>query len=111
MIKGPLDWVPPEVEIISPLNGLYLGGLKILPLNRMTVVIGSTTIKIMAVDAYSGMDHVEIFVDEKLEHTVSSPPYEWKWVKRIPGIYTIKATAYDVIGNHISDEITVLNIF
>ncbi|MBU0496385.1 MAG: hypothetical protein KKC68_00590 [Candidatus Thermoplasmatota archaeon] len=111
LMKGPLDWVPPEAEIVSPLYGLYLGSIKLLPLNKLTVVIGSPILEVVATDGFSGMDRVEVFVEGVLEHTIPAEPYEWKWVEWIPGIYTISITAFDAIGNEMSDEIVVLNIF
>jgi hypothetical protein len=113
LFRANLDWVAPVVEITKPVeNSLYLGGVRIFPLSRMPVILGSIKIEVDAFDNFSGMDHIQIFINDEFQVSLTSTPYTWKWIKRIPGIYTIYVVGYDKLGNfEKSNEITVLKIF
>ena len=60
-----------------------------------------------AVDIMSGMDHVEFYLNGRLQETIHGDGPEYDWVVKLPkGIESIiKAIAYDNAGHFDSDEI------
>lgn len=99
------DEEPPTIEIIKPTNAIYLFDTMILPFFT-PVCIGQTTIQVDAADN-RGIEKVEVYLNDALQSTATSEPYEWTWVA--PGffVYTLKATAYDFDGNNASKDISV----
>ena len=108
-----LDNNPPDCELINPKNGLYLRGTKILTMTDLTVTIGDAIIEIETEDVDSGIEKIEIYINDALEHTTYSPSstYEWLWDETTPGLYTIKVIAYDNAGYNMEDEVRLLDIF
>lgn len=99
------DSIPPAVNILSPLNGLYIRNLRFLPwlYRQQTILVGDITIEVEATDAQSGIDRVEFVLDGS-----SSPafvdniaPYSWTWTKAsiLFHKHTIVVVAYDKKGN------------
>ncbi len=79
-----------------------------------TLVIGSITVEVSAVDNGSGMSHVEFYLDGVLktkDDTAQNNTYSFKWVDR--GLlfpYLLGAKAYDLAGNSASKQIRVWKI-
>jgi hypothetical protein len=61
------------------------------------------------VHAENGVQKVEFFADDKLEHTDYDTPYEWMWdtTKYTETEHTIMAKAYDVLGLKIFASLAV----
>ena len=108
--------LPPEVGITSPVKGrIYFLGSPIfenLGMFRNTFLIGKTTISVYASDD-SGIEKVEIYVDDDLMVTVESEPYSWT-LSRISTFkelfchkHTIEVKAYDDTGKTSSASIEV----
>ena len=76
-----IDGTPPVLEIIKPKKGfLYLWDKPVLPLFITTLVIGSITVEVSAVDNGSGMSHVEFYLDDVLkatDNTSENNTYSW----------------------------------
>jgi len=108
-----LDSTPPDCELINPKNGLYLKGIKILPMTGLTVTIGDAIIDIETEDIGSGIEKIEIYINDEIKHTALTPSsnYEWLWHETTVGIYTIRVVAYDNAGYYTEDETIILDIF
>jgi hypothetical protein len=111
--------LPPEVGILSPQKGkIYLRGnlfLKFLYKNLLlknTWLIGKASIDTYAKDD-SGITKVELYVNDDLYATMTSPPYNWtlsfKLIKKplIPRTYTIMVKAYDYTNKTATASIDV----
>lgn len=100
------DTTPPSLAITSPKRGyLYvnlLGGIiqRTFPIFFTTLVIGKVDITATSTDGQSGINRVEIYIDNDLKATDYSAPYNWTWLERVPFFpYLITVTAYDNVGN------------
>jgi parallel beta-helix repeat protein len=99
------DTLPPVVKIVSPENGLYLFGLRLLPglFRQRTIIFGDIEIKVEASDARSGIEKVEFMFDDSddPEFTDTQEPYSWTWSKGslLQHKHTIIVVAYDNAGN------------
>ena len=84
--KGEIDTTPPEVKIISPSNGVELGG--------------TIEINIDAKDNYD-LEKVTLYIDGKKVKEYTSGPYKYTWdsSKATEGAHTITAEAIDLSGN------------
>lgn len=105
----PTDEEPPTVEITKPINAIYLMDTELFPF-LFAFAIGSLTVEADADDDVA-IDKVEFYLDDVLKETDTVYPYRWKWSEFAFGKYTVKATAYDTVGNSASDEITVIKLF
>jgi hypothetical protein len=116
-----IDGTPPTVQIIKPQKGfLYFGGS---PIGRIrifftTVVIGSITVVVSAVDENgSGMSHVEFYLDNVLQHsddTGENGTYSWLWHEHeyLPLFpYELGVTAFDGVNNSASLSLRVWKLF
>jgi hypothetical protein len=101
--------IPPTVKITTPQKG-YLHWRKTkIPLPfPIPIIIGEIHLQGMAYDT-SGIKNVNFYVNGIHKETISHEPYWWKWEEHSLGLktYTIRLTAYDIMGNHASDEMTV----
>ncbi len=102
----PDDTIPPSVEIIKPLDGIYIVNIRILPLG-IPFIIGSVDIIVEAVDDESGIDKVEFYIDGNLEETIETSPYKWRWNKIMFFRHTIKVIGYDNADNNNYYELIV----
>ncbi|MCD6447608.1 MAG: PKD domain-containing protein, partial [Thermoplasmata archaeon] len=97
-------------SIDKPRDGyLYINDREIIPLpGKITVIIGK--ISIVASIQCGLLDRVEFYIDNELKETKYQPPYEWEWNEFAMGYHQIKIVAYDLIGNRVEDEKSVLAI-
>jgi len=110
-----IDGTPPVLEIIKPKKGfLYIWDKPVLPLFFTTMVIGTITVEVSAVDNGSGMSHVEFYIDDVLhtkDDTAVNNTYSFRWDERVPLFsYLLGAKAYDLAGNFASVELRVWKI-
>jgi len=84
--KGEIDTTPPEVKIISPSNGVELGG--------------TIEINIDAKDNYD-LEKVTLYIDGKKVKEYTSGPYKYSWdsSKASEGAHTIAVEGIDLSGN------------
>ena len=89
-----VDNSPPYVSITSPSKGSW--------------VSGAVLIQVSASDSNSGIDKVEFYVDNVLQYTATSSPYEWTWPTSSwsDGQHTVKVIAYNGAGETSEDSAT-----
>jgi hypothetical protein len=90
------ELTPPDVAIISPENA--------------TSVSGIVSISVNATDNV-GVTRVEFYINDQPLASVTAPPYEYLWDTTIqaPGVYTLRAQAYDAAGNAGQSSALVIN--
>ncbi len=104
---------PPIVKITKPVKGLYIFNFKLRSfLFRNPLIFGMIEVEVDASDS-SEVNRVEFYVDDKLKSNDTSVPYSWSWKYGVffKHVHTIKAVAYDDVGNSASDEIKVRRFF
>ncbi len=110
------DTTPPDVEIVSPQNGLYLRNLRLLSglFKQRTIIFGPINIEVEASD-YSGIEKVEFYIDDgsSPERILYEEPYIWQWEDRflLKTKHEITVVAYDNEGNINLDQIEVRKFF
>ena len=62
-------------------------------------------------DNESGLNRLELYINDELRETFTSVPRSWTWDERVFGIQTIKLVAYDNADNSATDSITVFCLF
>ncbi|MFO7837000.1 MAG: Ig-like domain-containing protein [Candidatus Thorarchaeota archaeon] len=89
------DTIAPEIEIVSP--------------NEGDIVSDSVQINITANDSGSGIDRVEIYVDDTSLTNFTSEPflYNWNTTTVSDGDYNLTVRAYDEAGNYAEIEVSV----
>jgi hypothetical protein len=114
--------LPPEVGIISPQPAsLYISGKKIEILKNIgrgnTLLFGKIVITAYA-SHETGIEKVELYIDEELYGTIEQEPYEWSFrtTKRflkpfLPKQHTIKVIAYSTSGKNSTDSMVVWGRF
>jgi hypothetical protein len=114
--------LPPEVGIISPQPySRYISGKKIEFLKNIsrgnTLLFGKIVITAYA-SHETGIEKVELYIDEELYSTIEQEPYEWSFrtTKRflkpfLPKQHTIKVIAYSTSGKNSTDSMVVLGRF
>ncbi|MEM0466188.1 MAG: M14 family zinc carboxypeptidase [Candidatus Thermoplasmatota archaeon] len=103
------DTQPPSVQIMVPAEKkLYLGS-RMFPFFA-TLVIGSITVEVSAVDA-SGIDRVEFYLDGIFVGNDTEAPYTYAWVQKSFGKHVVAVIAVDTYANQASQEIVVWKFF
>jgi len=99
------DVTKPSLAIISPKEGylqVNLGNTIVFkfPIFIRTILVGQIDVTATATDTQSGMDRVEIWIDQERKANLTAPPYSWTWEERGFGFsYQITVKAYDNAGN------------
>jgi hypothetical protein len=112
---GP-DTYPPRVTLVSPKNAVYIQNSVLFPFFR-PVVIGGTTIEVLASDNDSGIDCVQFYIDYQLKGQIMdySPDniYRWFWTERTPLRFRhiITVIARDYWGNEAINGTIVWRFF
>jgi parallel beta-helix repeat protein len=110
------DDEPPILMIEEPETGfLYILGRQMIPLPfNLTLIIGFINITVTAIDYKSGIDYVKLYINDELKANLTGCGIcIWKWdeITFFKFKHTIKAVAYDHVGNNASNEITVWKFF
>ncbi len=100
----------PNINIVKPKNMIYIKNKSIIPF-FFPVIIGNIEIEVNASDFSSGIDYVEIYIDNKLMFNHSTGPFNLQWDKWAFGKHRIKTVVYDKVGYKKSDEISVWKFF
>ncbi|MBS3794914.1 MAG: hypothetical protein KGY80_08455 [Candidatus Thorarchaeota archaeon] len=89
------DTIAPEVEIVAP--------------NEGDTVSDSVQINITANDSGSGIDRVEIYMDNTSLTNLTSEPflYSWNTTTVADGEYNLTVRAYDEAGNYAEAQVSV----
>lgn len=95
-LGGPFqpDGVPPQVEIAAPDDG---AGFE--PGDPLTVRVDASD------DV--GVVQVALYVDDQLQGSLSSPPWEWHFETLLPGDYTLVAVASDGVNEAESAAVSI----
>jgi uncharacterized repeat protein (TIGR01451 family) len=101
------DTSPPLITIDKPSRYLYIADRAIIPTLWKPIILGGITIEAIAMDDQSGIDRVEFLINNDLQTTDDTWPYEWFWDDLSFGLYTLKAKAYNNMGNSDVDSISV----
>jgi parallel beta-helix repeat protein len=97
--QTPDDTQPPVVAISKPGKALYINDKRICSF-PVPIIIKGITITINASDNESGIDHVQILIDNVSAANLTSMPYTYLWDQKTPfkHRHTITAIAYDKVG-------------
>ncbi|MFO7677262.1 MAG: C1 family peptidase [Thermoplasmatota archaeon] len=106
----PDDITPPTIEIIKPLNKLYIFNNVFFNL-PIPVIIGSIDIETRVTDDESGVYKVLFYVQGDLKETIYDTPYTWTWDTPASFQSIVKIVAYDNAGNSNEVEFRVLKFF
>jgi hypothetical protein len=104
------DTTPPTVEIIKPINALYIMNTEIIPIS-VPFIVGPIDINVTATDLESGIQRVDFYIDNQYKGNDTTKPYKWVWSERAFFVYTIKVVAFDTAGNSVSQELKVWKFF
>ncbi len=102
------DVTPPSIRIEKPEKYIYIMDRKIIPF-PIPLIIGKLSVEIYASDKKTGVDKIELYIDENLVKVFNEQPYKWVW-NNSRGMHSIEAIAYDFIGNKMTDRISVMKI-
>jgi hypothetical protein len=92
------DIYPPVLTLVSPEDGVYLNDHKLLSFQK-SIVLGYVDVNCTVSDDQTGVEKVEIIVNDELRTTISHPPYSWIWDEHGFGSYHLKVIVYDHAGN------------
>jgi len=104
------DFNSPDIQILKPEDGLYLENKKILEL-KSTYVFGAINIICEVTDEETGVESVEIYINDELKTIKGAPPYSWFWNEQVFGQFKIKIVANDHAENNYSIEKNVWKFF
>lgn len=93
----------PSIIITTPKNGLYFKNKKIFDI-KTTIIFGPVDITCNATDDETGIDYIEIYVDDILRANLTTRPYVWTWQEKGMNRHTIKIIGYDHAGNSDSKQ-------
>lgn len=112
LLGDPTLCIPPatEMNIIKPEPGLYLFNTYIVPL-KTPLCIGKITIEATATNPTVSIQKMEFYVDNSLEATVTTTPYQWTWSQPVLFRHTIKLIAYDNLGRNTTRELQLWKFF
>jgi hypothetical protein len=89
-----------------------MDSMRILPY-PYPVIFGQMTILAEVNDAGTGVDTVEVYIDDVLKGDSSEAPYDWTWDEASIGFFKIELKAYDNIGLNATESINdvfILNL-
>lgn len=105
-----IDTEPPHLQIISPkANTLYVLNTELCPF-VVTLIIGKITVLTNATDNI-GINRVEFYIDDRLQDTISTPPYQWEWNQRMFWKHSLTVIVYDDAELSTSAECKVWKFF
>lgn len=114
-ITNDVTYLPYQVTITSPKNGIYFNNQKILPFLMPLVLRGKITIEGEA-EPVEEIDRVEVYINGGLFEIItgSGPTYEfsldWDGESAFSKI-NVEVIAYGLDDTQVSDEITIWRIF
>jgi hypothetical protein len=88
----------PYAKISRPKRAIYIHNTKILPF-LVPVIMGDIQLWFGASDSESGLNCLELYIDNELKETFTSIPKSWTWSEHVFFRHTIKIIAYDNAGN------------
>ena len=105
LMKPVNDFLAPSITIIKPEEKyMYLFDEKICPF-ICTFVIGDISVEIQAWENESGIDHIEIYVNNIFMKNITTRPYVFLWDQLGCGKQILKIKAYDAMMNYSIKEL------
>jgi C1A family cysteine protease len=108
-----IDLNAPYLEVKTPISGfMYKNNgtfRKQIPDENNIIIFGSISILLNLIDNGSGVEKVEIFIDNKLKDTIIIEPYDWYWNQFSFGKHVLKIIAYDYAGNKAEQTLELTN--
>lgn len=98
------DTISPTAVIIRPMQAIYITD-KIMRPFYFAFIIGEISIDVYALDAETGIERIEFYIDDVHRKTLYEEPYRWLWDEKTFFIHTIMVRVYDNAGNSASDAI------
>ncbi len=88
----------------------FFSGIPIIPnyfllKHSSSIVIGAPTVEVLELEPLS---RVEFYLGNRLVHTDTEAPYEWEWDNFGFGRYRLKAVGYDLEGNNVGYDDSVV---
>ncbi len=118
-VKMPLSKLLSSFKIQKPRHGIYIFGIKVLPIIGQ-IVIGDITVRVKADDS---IERVEFLLPmacncgREIVHVDTSPPFEWKWNSdyddneiRDEGFTELYVRGYDSEWNEYRDGISLFKV-
>lgn len=101
-----IDNTPPNLEIKRPKKQyIYLFNEERCNIPIGTIIMGNITISAFAEDEISGLDRIELYIDNLLVN--KSKQLEWNWQDGAFGFHILGVKAFDMAGNEADDRIVV----
>ncbi|MCJ7572580.1 MAG: hypothetical protein MUO82_12030, partial [Candidatus Thermoplasmatota archaeon] len=97
-----------DLEITEPTNGLYIFGMRLLPIQK-TILIGTAEIHVTIApftQEPANIDHVDFLLDGNIQKTITEYPYTWDIDQKMTGKHTIDVIAYTDNNETLTDQIT-----
>ncbi len=112
-IKEPEEKINISIELIKPLNGIYLfdKGAFFRFLNK-SIIFGGITIEVeVETEPIGKLDEVRFYINNELKAILKDEPFRWKWDEKAIGKYEISIVACAINGKckKIEKEIYILN--
>ena len=105
--KAYIDNSPPNLEIKRPKKRyVYLFNEERRTISIGTIIIGNITISASAEDKLSGLDKIDLYIDNHLV-TTTGEQLEWNWQDANFGFHVLEIRAFDIVGNKASYKIKV----
>lgn len=101
-----------DLILAKPLNALYLNNQRILPFPTARI-IGPIDIEAFTGGHWPGsgsVDSVEFYIDDVIQATIHTEPFNWTWSTISFGKHMIKIIAHDTNGNIATEEREVRKI-
>ncbi len=98
---------PPQIYLIKPVKGhIYLKNKKVLSFFT-TIIIGKIDIIINAIDNQSGINKIELYINNELKTISNKNTLYWTWKNKVFFRYEIKTVVYDNRGNNATKTLKV----
>ena len=105
-----IDVKAPQLEILTPVPGFFYtdhgSTRKQIPSDR-AVIYGPINVKLYAIDNGSGIQQIDIFIDNKLKASLTTQPFEWYWNTFSFGKHTLTIKVVDYAGNQNEKNVDV----
>jgi hypothetical protein len=110
MVGDGIDHEPPQLTITHPKEKyIYIKNQELFPFFA-TLILGYVNVNATATDAF-GVTKVEFYVDNTLQVTDTTAPYNWTWNEPAFFRHTIKLIAYDTSDNSKEQQLIVWKLF
>lgn len=71
--------IVPKIQLISPTNGLYHNGEKIMELPHSIMAIGAVPVKCRYYPSFLTIQNMTFSIDDELIKTMTQPEFNWLW--------------------------------